>query len=87
LGSTQSSLTFADALASAPTARPLRVDVVLTELSKADAASLLKALNDPKMPAGRIEKALGAIGVTCSGTAITKWRRTNGVVSIDARSR
>jgi hypothetical protein len=80
-------MSLSDALAQVPTARPLRVDVVLTELSKADAATLLKALNDPKMPAGRIEKALAAVGVTCSGAAVTKWRRTNGVVSIDARSR
>ena len=72
-------MSLSEALAAAPLARPMRVDVVLSELSKPDAATLREALLDPKMPAGRIERALSAIDVTCSATAITNWRRSNRV--------
>ena len=78
-------MSLSEALAAAPVSRPMRVDVVLSELSKADAVTLRKALDDPKMPSGRIERALGAIGVTCSGTAIANWRRAQGIKAVDAR--
>jgi hypothetical protein len=63
----------------------LRVDVVLRELSKPDAAALVKALNDPSITAGRITTALAELGVTCSRSAIIRWRQSNAGKTSDAR--
>ena len=69
-------ISLSDALAATSKGRPSRVDVVLSQLDKADAATLRAALADPHMPARRLERALKRLDppVTLSDTAIAKWR-------------
>jgi hypothetical protein len=74
-------MSLADLLTAAPTTRQLRVDIVLSELDKVDAATLRAALHDPRMPANRIEAALERMTppVTLSSGAIRLWRKRNDV--------
>ena len=75
-------ISLADALNAGPNNRMMRVDQVLEgELSKADTETFRAALNNLNVPARRIEGALAKLEppVVCSGTAITNWRRKNGV--------
>lgn len=76
-------MSLSEAFASTPNGRTMRVDVVLSELSKADAETLREALSNPKVTGYQIETALKKLTppITCSPTAVTNWRAENGVTS------
>lgn len=56
-----------------------RVDVILAELSKEDAADLRTALADRDVSARQIARALSKRGTPLSDDAVRTWRTRSGV--------
>ena len=63
-----------------------RIAEILDEMSKADAADLLKALDDHSIPASSISKALNKRGLKLAINVISRYRRGELVTKVNNES-
>lgn len=63
-----------------------RIAEIIDSMSKADAADLLKALNDHSIPASSISKALNKRGIKLAINVIGRYRRGELVTKVDHES-
>ena len=63
-----------------------RIAEIIDSMNKADAADLLKALNDHSIPASSISKALNKRGIKLAINVIGRYRRGELVTKVDHES-